>query len=194
MHRPALNRLLQEGENITGGYLTADHKQLEELYSSLKARPSVAAAQVREAVVENFQKIQAENMRIIRSFYIAFGIVISVGVVYNAAQVALAERARELASLRVLGFTRGEISAILLGELAVLVVASLPVGAAVGYGLAWTIAHMVNSEAIRMPVIIAPATYSIAASVILIAATASALIVRRRLDRLDLVAVLKTEY
>ncbi|MFL5329454.1 MAG: ABC transporter permease [Gemmataceae bacterium] len=194
MYRRALNRLLQEGENITGGYLTADHKQLGELYSSLKARPSVAAAQVREAVVENFQKIQAENMRIIRTFYIAFGIVISVGVVYNAAQVALAERARELASLRVLGFTRGEISAILLGELALLVLASLPVGAAVGYGLAWTIAHMVNSEAIRMPVIIAPPTFSIAASVILIAATVSALIVRRRLDRLDLVAVLKTEY
>ena len=194
MRQSALNRMMQEGNSISGGYLIADRRQLPELYSALKERPAVAAAQVREAMVKNFEEIQAENMKIIRSFYIAFGIVISIGVVYNAAQVALAERSRELASLRVLGFTRGEISAILLGELAVLVLASLPLGAALGAGLAWTIAHLVNSEALRLPVVIAPATFSIAASVILIAATAAALLVRRRLDHLDLVAVLKTEY
>lgn len=93
-----------------------------------------------------------------------------------------------------LGFTRGEISAILLGELAVLVLASLPVGIALGNGLAYVIAKTVNSEAIRLPVVIAPATYSIASVVILAAATVSALLVRRKLDHLDLVAVLKTQY
>ena len=194
MQQQALNKLLQEGNSINGGYLIADHKQLPELYSSLKSSPAIAAAQVREAIVQNFNDIQAENMKIIRTFYVGFGIVISIGVVYNAAQVALAERSRELASLRVLGFTRGEISAILLGELAILVLASIPVGAGLGYCLAWTIAQLVNSEAIRLPVVISPSTFAIAASVILVAATLSALVVRRKLDHLDLVAVLKTEY
>lgn len=194
MHHAALHRLLQEGDSISGGYLAADSDRIADLYAALKERPAVAAAQVREAMVQNFNDIQAQNMRIIRSFYITFGVIISVGVVYNAAQVALAERSRELASLRVLGFTRAEISAILLGELAVLVLASLPVGQALGYGLAWVIAQTVNSEAIRMPVVIAPATYSIAACVILAAASVAALVVRRRLDHLDLVAVLKTQY
>jgi putative ABC transport system permease protein len=194
MRNEALNRFLQEGNTINGGYLIADELQRPDLYAALKNRPAVAAAQVREAIIQNFQDIQAENMRIIRTFYIAFGVVISVGVVYNAAQIALAERTRELASLRVLGFTRGEISAILLGELAVLVLASIPVGAGLGYCLAWTIAQLVNSEAIRLPVVISSSTFAIAASVILIAATIAALLVRRKLDHLDLVAVLKTEY
>jgi len=194
MRIDALNTLLHEGPSVSGGYLIADQSRVGELYRELKERPSVAAAQVLEAMIENFNEIQAKNMKIIRAFYIAFGVIIAVGVVYNAAQVALAERSRELASLRVLGFTRGEISAILLGELAVLVLASLPVGIALGNGLAHVIAATVNSEAIRLPVVIAPATYSIASLVILAAATASALLVRRRLDHLDLVAVLKTQY
>jgi putative ABC transport system permease protein len=163
------------------------------LYAELKNRPALAAVQVKSAMVQNFQDIQQENMRIIRSFYIVFGVIIAVGVVYNAAQIALAERSRDLASLRVLGFTRGEISAILLGELGVLVLLSLPVGQLLGRGLAWMIAKSVESEAIRMPLVIFPATYSIAAGVILLAAVASALVVRRKLDQLDLVAVLKTQ-
>lgn len=193
MRVDALNRLLREDDSISGGYLIADKKQVKELYRELKERPAVAAAQVKEAMIQNFTDIQAENMRIIKTFYIAFGCIIAVGVVYNAAQVALAERSRDLASLRVLGFTRGEISGILLGELAIVVLLSLPVGSALGYGLAWVIANTVDSEAIRLPIVIFPATYSIAALVILTAATVSALIVRRKLDHLDLVAVLKTQ-
>jgi putative ABC transport system permease protein len=193
MNQSALNRLLREDDSISGGYLIADQSKVGELYTALKERPAVAAAQVREAMIKNFQDIQAQNMMIIKTFYIAFGTIIAVGVVYNAAQVALAERSRDLASLRVLGFTRGEISVILLGELAVLVLASIPVGQALGYGLAWIIAKTVESEAIRMPIVIFPATYSVAAIVILTAAIASALLVRRKLDHLDLVAVLKTQ-
>lgn len=194
MRLDALNRLLGESDAVSGGYLIADGRELPELYAALKERPALAAAQVKSAQIQNFQEIQQENMRIIRSFYVSFGVVIAVGVVYNAAQVSLAERSRDLASLRVLGFTRGEISAILLGELAVLVLLSLPVGQALGYGLATMIAKSVESEAIRMPVVIFPATYSVAAGVILGSAIFSALIVRRKLDKLDLVAVLKTQY
>lgn len=194
MHVDALNRLLLEGGSVSGGYLVADPDQVNHLYAALKERPALAAAQVKSAMIQNFEEIQQENMRIIKTFYIAFGIIIAVGVVYNAAQVTLAERSRDLASLRVLGFTRGEISAILLGELGVLVLLSLPVGQLLGRGLAWLIAKSVESEAIRMPVVIFPATYSVAASVILASAIVSALVVRRKLDRLDLVAVLKTQY
>ncbi len=194
MHVDALNRLLLEGNSVSGGYLIADPDKVDQLYAALKERPAIAAAQVKSAMIQNFQDIQQENMRIIRSFYIVFGIIIAVGVVYNAAQVTLAERSRDLASLRVLGFTRGEISAILLGELSVLVLLSLPVGQLLGRGLAWLIAKSVESEAIRMPVVIFPATFSVAAGVILASALFSALIVRRKLDKLDLVAVLKTQY
>ncbi|MBX7102496.1 MAG: FtsX-like permease family protein [Gemmataceae bacterium] len=194
MRIDALNRLMGESDAVSGGYLIADSNELPNLYATLKERPALAAAQVKSAMVQNFNDIQQENMRIIRSFYVTFGIIIAVGVVYNAAQVSLAERSRDLASLRVLGFTRGEISAILLGELAVLVLASLPVGQLLGQGLAYMIAKSVESEAIRMPVVIFPATYSVAAIVILASAVASALIVRRKLDKLDLVAVLKTQY
>ena len=109
--------------------------------------------------IDRFKESLRHWTLVLGVFQIAFGCIIAVGVVYNAAQVALAERSRDLASLRVLGFTRGEISGILLGELAVVVLASLPVGSGLGYGLAWVIANTVDSEAIRMPIVIYPATY-----------------------------------
>jgi putative ABC transport system permease protein len=49
-----------------------------------------------------------------------------------------------------------------------------------------------RSELFRLPLVIDSSTYAFAAIVVVLAATLSALVVRRRLDRLDLVAVLKT--
>jgi putative ABC transport system permease protein len=194
MERKALNRLIREGDTVSGGYLAADPNAITSLYDTLKRRPGVASVSVREATLKNFNDIQAENMRIIKTFYIGFGLIIAFGVVYNSAQVSLSERSRELASLRVLGFTRVEIATILLGELAVLVLASLPLGMVLGYGLANMIASSVDTEQIRIPLVISSSTYSMAAIVVLASAVVSGWIVRRKLNHLDLVAVLKTQY
>jgi putative ABC transport system permease protein len=191
--RAALNRLMHEGESVSGAYLSADGRAVNDLYDTLKRRPAVASVSVREANIRAFDEVQAENVRIIRTFYVAFGVIIAGGVVYNTAQIALQERSRELASLRVLGFTRLEISAILLGELALLTLASLPVGMLMGYGLAYMITQSVDTEQIRVPLIIKSSTYAQACLVVVVAAVVSGLIVRRKLDRLDLVAVLKMQ-
>src|SRR5262249_49062670 len=127
-----------------------------------------------------------------QSFNVIFACIIAFGVVYNTARIALSERGRELASLRVLGLTRGEISFILLGELAVLTFAALPLGMGIGWGLVTTVCLVLVTEMYRIPFVIAPASYGFSASVVLVAALISGLIVRRRLDHLDLIAVLKT--
>lgn len=193
MERNALNRMMNEGASVSGGFLLAEDRSLDELYRKLKERPQVGSVTVQKASIKNFEEIQQENMRIIRTFYIAFGCIIAFGVVYNTAQVSLAERHRELASLRVLGFTRGEISAILLGELAILTLAAQPVGMVFGWGLAHMIASSVDTEQIRIPVIIESATFASAALVVILAAIFSAFVVRRKLDHLDLVGVLKMQ-
>jgi putative ABC transport system permease protein len=123
---------------------------------------------------------------------VIFAGIIAFGVVYNSARVSLSERERELASLRVLGFTRAEISLILLGELALVTVAALPIGAALGYALGWLIIAGFNNEVYRLSFGVAPATVAWSFLVVIAAAVLSGLVVRRRLDRLDLVAVLKT--
>jgi putative ABC transport system permease protein len=125
------------------------------------------------------------------SLNVIFAGIIAFGVVYNAARVSLSERSRELASLRVLGFTRAEISLILLGELALLTIAALPVGGFLGYGLAAAIVHAVDSEVYRFPLIVSRTAFAWAFLTIMVATLISGLVVRRRLDRLDLVAVLK---
>jgi putative ABC transport system permease protein len=122
----------------------------------------------------------------------AFAVTITVGVVYNNARVALSQRERDLASLRVLGFTRGEISAILLGEMAVQVMVGLPLGLLFGRGLVWALSLTMDPETYRLPFVITPQSYAFAAIVTLAAATFSALLVRRKLDKLDLIGVLKT--
>jgi putative ABC transport system permease protein len=132
-----------------------------------------------------------QNLLRMRLINVAFACIIAFGVVYNAARIALSERGRELATLRVIGFTRGEISWVLLGEIAVLTVAAIPLGLVLGHGLAAVATTALETETHRFPFIVNPATYGFAVVTVLAAAIISSLVVRRRLDRLDLVAVLK---
>jgi putative ABC transport system permease protein len=112
--------------------------------------------------------------------------------VYNSVRISLSERSRELATLRVIGFTRAEVSYILLGELALVTFAAVPLGLALGYGLVGALVRASDSEMFRIPLVVGPNTYALSAVTIVVATVLSALVVRRRLDRLDLVEVLKT--
>jgi putative ABC transport system permease protein len=117
---------------------------------------------------------------------------IAVGVVYNSARITLAEQSWELATLRVMGFTRGEVSWTLLGQLAAQMAIALPVGWAAGAGLSAVILAMISSEEFRIPLVIGTGTYTLASLVMLGAGIVTAFIVRRRIDQLDLIGVLKT--
>src|SRR5262249_44238623 len=114
MRREALNRLMHEGDAYSGAHLAVDRDRRDELYTTLKQAPKVAGVTIKEAALRSFEKTLAENLLMIKAINVAFACVIACGVVYNNARIALAERSRDLATLRVLGFTRGEVSAILL--------------------------------------------------------------------------------
>jgi putative ABC transport system permease protein len=142
-------------------------------------------------VIRNFRETLTANMNVSILFNVVFAGIIAFGVVYNAARVSLSERSRELASLRVLGFTRAEISLILLGELALLTLVALPVGGLLGYGLAALIVQSLDSEVYRFPLVVSRSAVAWAFLTVIAATLVSGLVVRRRLDALDLVAVLK---
>jgi putative ABC transport system permease protein len=143
-------------------------------------------------MLRNMNEVSARNVRIMSTILTVFASVIAVGVVYNNARIALAERAWELASLRVLGFTLGEVSALLLGELALVIAAALPIGMLLGFGLTHGVTELLKSDQFYFPVVVRSSTYAWAALSVLAAGVASALVVRRRIDRLDMVAALKT--
>jgi putative ABC transport system permease protein len=190
--RANLNRLMSEGDVISGAHVLVDGAVADRLYQQLKDTPRVAGITLQTASLQTFRETMAETLDIMISFYVAFGGLIAFGVVYNSARLALSERSRELASLRVLGFTTGEIAYILFGELILLSLASLPLACVFGYGLAWTMAVSFDSELFRLPFVIDPDTYGIAVSMIGGATLVSALLVWRRILNLDLVAALKT--
>jgi putative ABC transport system permease protein len=152
----------------------------------------VAGVAVKAAMLENFQATLARSIGITRTIMILFAAVIAFGVVYNTARVALSERGRELATLRVIGMTRGEIAGILFGEWTVVTLLAQPLGMLIGYGLAALLVSAFDTEVYRLPLIIAPRTYLLATTTVVAAALVSGLIVRRRLNRLDLIGVLKT--
>lgn len=192
MSLTALNRLMREGNAVSGAYLAADVRHWPDLFAELREMPRVAGTVVRENAIRNFYETMAETVLFFTSIATLLGATIAFGVVYNSARIALSERNRELASLRVLGFTRGEISYVLLGELAVLTLAAVPLGFLVGRGLCAYLVANLQSDLYRVPLVLEPSTYAFSATVVLASAALSGLIVRRRLDRLDLVAVLKT--
>ena len=193
MDLAALNHLLREGDAVSGAYLTVDSRYLPEIYRTLVNTPRVAGTVVRKDELRNFYETQAEAFLFFTFIATLLAATIAFGVVYNSTRIALSERSRELASLRVLGFTRGEISYILLGELALLTLAAIPLGFLIGYGLCIYMAKALESDLFRVPLVIERGTYSLAAAVVLVSAVVSGMIVRRKLDHLDLVEVLKTK-
>ena len=192
MERRALNALLQEGDLSTQFALAIERGREADMLRASKQLPRVAGAFSKATVLRNMQEVSARNIRIMSAVLTIFAVVIAVGVVYNNARIALAERTWELASLRVLGFTRTEVSGLLLGEMAIGIAIALPLGMVLGYGLVHLVSVAISSDQFMMPVIIKPATYAWAAIAVLISGAASALVVRRRIDRLDMVAALKT--
>lgn len=192
MEIDALRRLAGEGGSLSGVFLQVDPAQTDALYARLKDTPAVAGVGLKRTAIESFNKTLAETFYVMIFFNLLFSGVIAFGVVYNAARVSLSERSRELASLRVLGFTRGEISLILLGELAAVTLMAIPIGMVLGYVFAGLLVAAFNTELYRFPLVVSTRTFAYAATAVLVAATLSGLAVRRRLDHLDLIAVLKT--
>jgi putative ABC transport system permease protein len=190
--RPALNRLMGEGPALTGAYLLVDAGQRERLFSELEEMPRVAGTVIREAAMESFNRTMEQTILFFTLITALLGASVAFGVVYNSARIALAERGRELASLRVLGFTRAEVAYILLGELALLTLAALPLGFLFGNGLSAYLAAQFRSDLYRVPVIVEPDTYALAAAVVLASALVSGWLLWRRMAHLDLVGVLKT--
>ena len=188
----ALHRFLREGDTISGAYLKVDPQAASKLYFTLKHTPSISGVAVREVMLASFWKTFGESIAVSTTILVAFACVIAFGIVYNGARIALSERGHELASLRVLGYTRAEIGRILLGEQGLLTALSIPAGFAVGFGLSMILARAFSRELFRLPLVVNPATYAFAAAVVGVAAVFSGLMVARRLQRMDLTAVLKS--
>jgi putative ABC transport system permease protein len=192
LEAPTLHRLLREQSTWSGAFLRIDPQQATQLHAALKRMPAVAGATSRGAMLQSFEETLARSFAIFTSVLIGFASVIACAVVYNAARIALSERGRELASLRVLGFTRGEVATLLLGEQALLTLLALPIGFGIGRAFCALLAAAYQWELFRIPLVITGRSHVFAVAVVIAAALASTAIVRRRLDRLDLVAVLKT--
>jgi putative ABC transport system permease protein len=192
MEAATLARLMREVPTVNAVNVSLDSARLPDFYAAIKRLPTVAGLALQRLSLANFRRQMAVIVTTMASIYTGFAVAIALGVVYNSARIALSERARELASLRVLGFTQGEVMRILLLELALLTLIAQPLGWAVGYALAWTLERNMAGEVMRAPMVVDQATYVMSSGIVMVAAALSALVLRRQLDRLDLVAVLKT--
>ena len=187
-----LNRLLDEPASFQYANLLIDTAAETDLFAALKELPQVSSVMLKKSAIATFHETLGETILIFISFFVVFAAVLGFGVIYNATRIALSERGRELATLRVLGFTRWEISYVLLGEAALLVLVGLPLGCLVGFGLAGLMASAFETELFRVPLVIHADSYGIAILIALAAVTQSGIVVRRRLDHLDLISALKT--
>lgn len=192
MEIDALNRALREPDRISGAHLRIDADRSAAVYRQIKNMPAVAGVSLREEARAALRKAMDSGAGATRFIMMALAAVITFGIVYNSARIAFAERERDLASLRVIGFTRAEASYILLGELAIIVVLALPTGAVLGQAMAQAVSAGFSTELYRIPTLFDPRSHGVAALAVMTAAVASGLIVKRDIDRIDLVSALKT--
>ena len=187
----ALHRLMREGDTVSGAYMTVDQARWSDFMRAVKDTPRIAITLVKQDQLDSFRSTTGQSIGILRKLYLVLAIVVAFGVVYNSARIALSERSRDLATLRVVGFTQREIAGVLLGELLLLITTAIPVGLLFGKGLATFIIAKVSTETIRMPLVISLNTYTMAVLVVAAASCASFLVVSRMLRKLDMVGVLK---
>lgn len=192
MHIEALNRLVGDGRRVSGARLALDTAKRDALFSEVKNTPALAFVMLIGLSRERFRATIEENIAMMQVVYTTLAVIVAFGLIYNSARIQLSERARELASLRVLGFTPAEVSRVLLTELATVILAAQPLGWLLGYGFARLVVEGVESDLFRIPFFINASTFAVASLIVLAASLASALIVRRRVDALDLIAVLKS--
>jgi putative ABC transport system permease protein len=193
MQRDALNRLLKEGHALTGALLSVDKRYQREVYAELKGMPRIAGVVEHESAIRAFYDTLAETILFFAFISTLLGASISFGVVYNSMRIALSERNRELASLRVLGFERGEVAFILLGEMGLLTLAAIPLGMLIGYGLCGYLAFQFDTDLYRIPLVLGLKVYALAALTVIVSAIISGWMIWRNLAHLDMVAVLKTK-
>ncbi len=193
MQRVALNRLLKEGDAISGALLTVDERYQREVYADLKEMPRIAGVVEQRSAIASFYDTMAETILFFTFITTLLGASISFGVVYNSMRIALSERNRELASLRVLGFERSEVAYILLGEMGLLTLLAIPLGLLIGYGLCAYLAFQFDSDLYRIPLVLGLKVYAFAALVVIVSSIISAIMIWRNLSHLDMVAVLKSK-
>ena len=187
-----LNALNRQSPRISTANLLVDDAALYDLHAALKEVPKLTGTVMLTDTRRSFQDTIRRNVIIMTTVYLTVASLITIGVSYNAARIALSERAREFASLRILGFTRGEVSLILVGEIMILTLLAQPLGWFLGYLIVLATTQGFDSDLYRIPLVLKPATFATASLVVLAASLAAALVVRRRIDRLDLVQVMKT--
>jgi len=192
MNLAALDRLAGPGPRVHGAWIDVDPIQLDALYAQMKQTPAIGTLALQTLSRENFQQTMERNINIMTTIYVVIAVIVAFGVVYNAARIQLSERARELASLRVFGFTRAEVFRVLLLEITVIVMVAQPLGWAIGYAFSWSVVKGFESDLFAIPFVTERSAFAFASAVVLLAGLASALVVRRRVNRLDLIRVLKT--
>lgn len=192
MTTDSLNRFMGEGPALSGVRLAVDSAQQQSVFDAIKGMPRVAGTEIKQQAAESLQETMGEQILIFAFITTILAGTIAFGVVYNSARITLAERSRELASLRVLGFTRGEVAFILLGELALLTALAIPLGIVISTVLCTFFVQTWQTDLFRIPLVLEPHTFAYAAAVVLVCSVVSAWVVRMQINDLDLVGVLKT--
>jgi putative ABC transport system permease protein len=191
MELHALNHLMLEGDVISGAHVVVDKGHWLEFLAAVKNTPRLAGCMIKDSLRDGFRKTTAQSIGLLQKMYMLFATIVAFGIIYNSARISLSERARELATLRVLGFSRGEVGAVLIGELVLLTLAALPLGLVLGSGFAHEILRAVNTETVRLPLVLTPSNYAFAVLVVAIASALSALFAARKVAEIDLVSALK---
>ena len=192
MDMDALNALIGEGDRTTGAAMSVAGGQWQEFMRAVKDTPQASGVVIKEAMRQSFRDTTAESIGMIQVLYSTFATVVAFGIVYNSARIALSERARELATLRVLGFSQSDVGSVLVGELVILAIVAVPLGLVLGSGMAQVLMTSINTETVRLPLVLSASNYAYATLVITLATAISATVACRKLNQLDLVGALKS--
>jgi len=191
MNLRAINQFLKESNLITSAGLTIDNRFAPKLYAELKQMPKIAGVSFKDTTLKTFNETSAKYLIVFSLFLLGFAMVIAFGIVYNSARISFSERSWELASLRVLGFTKLETFRILVGEIVILILCSIPLGWYLGVQTTKALINEMAPEAMQIPFVIQPSTFTYSALVMVASGVLSGFVIWRKVRNLDMIEALK---
>ena len=191
MNIEALSRVLNESYAMNSVLLATAPGKAKFMNDELEDIPAVSSIEVKEDSIRNMNETIQMNMKVTSFVTVLFAGIISFSIIYNITSVSLAERERELASLRVMGFSREEVGRILYHENIALGVVGLVLGLPLGIAISKALVTAFDTEMIRLPYHLEPRTFIISITLTLFFVLVSNLAIRRKIHHLDLVETLK---
>ena len=190
MNQDVLLGLLKQGEMMTSALNAIDERAIPSLKDEYRASKYISIIEVRQEMIDKYEELMGSATYALWVMAI-ISIITGFAIVYNSSIISLAERKRELASLRVMGMTPKEVMEVVSVEQWFIGFSGMIAGIPLAFLMSQAMSTSMSNDLYTIPPGTSGNAIVLAFIGTIFAIAVSQVSISRKVKQLDLVAVLK---